>query len=140
MGNRVGPKTDKRNRKTTFTEQKSALKTLLGAERKKGGGREEVETWSKSGRGEDIESMLSLPIHAVPSPSSLQNTIVRNRVLALPKLRLPLNSDTVDSLGEVEEGTSKKIQKYQQMFRFNLELPPDQDLKSFCKRLKSQTL
>jgi hypothetical protein len=86
--------------------------------------------------------MLSLPLHAVPGPSRLQNTVVRNRLLALPKLRLPLNS-AVDNIeqGEEEGGSAtRKMQKYQQMFRFDIDQRPDTDLKSFCKRLKSQKL
>jgi len=137
---RVGPKVRQSRPESRVVEQWSALKSLLKPQRKEK--REEVEQWSRAGSNQDIEAMLALPLHAVPSTSCLQNTLVRNRVLALPKLRLPVSTSTssCDSDQFKQLVQSRKVEKYEDVFKFKLELTPEQDLKSFCKLLKNKKM
>jgi len=128
---RVGPKLAVKRRKTPLVEQASVLKTLIkgkDTERK-------VESWDKAGRNDDLEAFLSLPVNAVPAPSVLQNMMMKNRLLALPKLR------KLGKIGQVQfeenDRNSKKVERYKDIFKFNE--PSSEsvtDLKSFIKRLK----
>lgn len=86
----------------------------------------------------DIEALLSLPLHTVPPPSQLRTTLVRNRLLALPKLR---RGKVVENANEMkDEDKMKKLMKIEDVFKFEEKETEPLDLKSFCKLLKKSTL
>jgi len=131
---RVGPKLAAKRRNTPLVEQASVLKTLIKG---KGDGRKEVDSWEMAGRNDDLEAFLSLPVNAVPAPSLLQNMMMKNRLLALPKLRKPGKTGQFQVNEECFENNSKKMEKYKDVFKFNPQSTESgTDLKSFIKRLK----
>jgi len=86
----------------------------------------------------DIEALLALPLHTVPPPSQLRTTIVRNRLVALPKLRRGKVVEKVNV--EEDEKKVKQIKKIENVCKFDLKETDPLDLKSFCKLLKKSSL
>jgi len=86
----------------------------------------------------DIEALLALPLHTVPPPSQLRSTIVRGRLVALPKLRRGKAPDKV--YVEDDEQTMKQIRKIENVCKFDSQETEPLDLKSFCKLLKKTSL
>jgi len=136
---RVGPKLDTSKANTRVYKSRSALRTLLESKGKVVGKKEEYEKWTTSGGNDDIEALLSLPVHTLPAPSSLQNCLLKNRVLGLPKLVLSTGEeDKSEQRGQLEKNRQQK--KFQQVFNFKLEGKEDaeSDLKAFSKKLRKQ--
>lgn len=130
---RVGPRLETKMKNTPIVEQASVLKALIKG---KGVERTEGAHWEKTGRNDDLEAFLSLPVNTVPAPSLLQNMMVKSRLLALPKLRKSGQNEQVP-LEENNENISKRLERYKDLFKFN-PIPTDSeiDLKAFSKRLK----
>merc|ERR1719153_164704 len=98
-----------------------------------------TKQWTTARQEDDIEAVLSLPLHALPPPSQLKMTLVRNRLLALPKLR-SVKSNRFDLEAKTDVVTRKKIEKFNAAFKFEMDTPEQMNLKSFCKLLKSTKL
>merc|ERR1719445_1590920 len=58
-----------------------------------------IEPKTRSRQMHDIESLLALPLHTVPAPSVLSQTLVRNRLLALPRQRRKVKHKKEDQDG-----------------------------------------
>ena len=119
-------------RKTTLTEKPVNPLFVAKSAGKKA---KEVTAEVVKPMTEDLDNILSVPLHALPSNSLLAPTFLTNRILSLPKARLPaaesvLGPQTTDDkdLNKIHEvfgkqGESKKIE-------FN----------SYCKLLKMKNL
>ena len=135
---RIGPAM-KSVKSTPMQPQKSVFQTLLSKNEKKyliNDANNSLLTRSKTMH--DIDSMLSLPLYTVPPPSQMKNTLVKNRLIALPKLR---KSKPVDNTEKSEDEEKQKIlSKINDAFSFEQQESELLDLKSFCKLLKKSSL
>jgi len=86
---------------------------------------------------QDIDALLSLPLHTVPPPSQLKTTLVRNRLIGLPKLR---RGKVVEKVKVDDEEKVKQQRKIEDVFKFERKEEDPLDLKSFCKLLKKSSL
>ena len=85
--------------------QPNVFQTLLT---KTGVARKEAPDMSQFIRAKtmhNIEALLSLPLHTVPPPSQLRTTLVRNRLVALPKLR---RGEMVEQINENHDEAKMK--------------------------------
>lgn len=82
----------------------------------------------------DIETILSVPLHAIPSNSALVHSFLANRLLALPKSQVVTN---LASGEDKQEETSKQMKKIKQVFTREKK-SSELDLNSFCKLLKEK--
>jgi len=135
---RIGPPV-KSVRNTPIQPQKSVFQTLLSKNEKRSlisDANNSLLTRSKTMH--DIDSMLSLPLYTVPPPSQMRNILVKNRLIALPKLR---RSKPVDNTEKSEDEEKQKIMsKINNAFSFEQQESELLDLKSFCKLLKKSSL
>jgi len=90
-----------------------------------------------SGAGHDISSLLTLPLHTLPSTHQLQQTLIRNRLICLPRKR----SHKVDNTaGELTVTEVKLKEKIEDVYKFEPPKRESVDLKSFCKLLKKSCI
>ncbi len=82
----------------------------------------------------DIETILSVPLHAIPSNSALVHSFLANRLLALPKSQVVTNLAPGE---DKQEETSKQMKKIKQVFTREIK-SSELDLNSFCKLLKEK--
>ena len=82
---------------------------------------------------EDLDAILSVPLHALPSNSLLAPTFLANRILSLPKTQLPTSEANVgDTAAE-----NKDLMKIHQVFRRDVH-GKDFDFNSYCKLFKTK--
>ena len=83
---------------------------------------------------DDIGTILSVPLHAIPSNSALAHSFLANRLLALPKTQVLMNLAPGEDL-QIE--TLNQIKKIREVFtRENKSL--ELDFKSFCTLIKEK--
>merc|ERR1711915_189161 len=87
----------------------------------------------------DIDALLALPLHTIPAPAQLSQTLIKNRLLALPRQRRKLKHK-IDPENEDNDANMKMKQKIDDVFKFEAQEDPSLDLKSFCKLLKKSCL
>merc|ERR1712083_941953 len=92
--------------------------------------------WTRAGREDEVESVLSLPLHALPPPSQLAPTLVRARLLGLPRERAKGGGEpsTWPQAGYSPQD-SKHLQRLEAAFPQHD--PPELSVKAFCKLFKS---
>ena len=133
---KIGPNT-KQAKRTPILPTTNMLQTMLsigGASTKED---PNVTLYTKGKVMADIDALLSLPLHTVPPPSQLTSTIVKNRLVALPKQR-PVG--LVEKVEVVDESKVKQLNKIEDVFKFEEGEREPLDLKSFCKLLKKSSI
>merc|ERR1712088_838183 len=97
---------------------------------------EVAKQWTRAGRQDEVEAVLSLPLHALPPPSQLAPTLVRARLLGLPRERV--RGGSLQSSWS-HAGYSAQDEKHLQRLEaaFPQDDPPQLSVKAFCKLFKS---
>jgi hypothetical protein len=122
---------------TPLTSAHSHLGRLLTTGRGTAGAGKSVRLWTKARQEDEIEAVLSLTLGTLPTPSELRTSFVRNRLLALPRLR-PIKTGRGEVLNSsMDAETRKKVKKYEAVFKFNEESVESINLEAFCKLFKS---
>merc|ERR1712130_735885 len=104
---RLGPPPP-RTRRTPLAPQPIMLPSLLGLKSSETGSQSTVPQWEQGRRMDDIEEILSLPLHTVPPPSQLKNTLVKNRLLALPRLAVAKKEEPIVKVDNEDQQMLKK--------------------------------
>ena len=111
------------------------MSTIL-ATRASGEAAKEAEQWSRPDN-QDLEALTTLPLHAVPAPSLLQKSFLTSRLVGLPKRNIAAGQAAGCDTETESFVTSKKMQKYKNLFRQEPKESEEIDLKSFSKLLKT---
>ena len=83
-----------------------------------------------------MEAVLSLPLHALPPPSQLAPTLVRARLLGLPRQRVGGGGQpSTWSHAGYSAQDAKHLQRLEAAFP--KDDPPQLSVKAFCKLFKS---
>jgi len=133
---KIGPNT-RQTKRTPILSSTSMLQTLLSAGGTSNKEDPKVTMYTKAKNMPDIDALLSLPLHTVPPPSQLTQTMVKNRLIALPKLKLEGVEEKVEV---IDEATLKLQNKIEDIFKFEESERESLDLKSFCKLLKKTSI
>ncbi len=97
----------------------------------------EIEAESRKKTSDDINSLLAVPLHAVPNNASLVVSFLSNRVRGLPKTRI---AGTIEQLERIETqptvNLAAKCERYRYMFGFSESNQQPADLNEFAKDLE----
>jgi len=93
---------------------------------------------TKSRTSHDIESLLTLPLHTLPNTHQLQLTLIRNRLISLPRKRRTYKMENTTL--ELTEAEVKLKEKIEDVYKFEPPQKESVDLKSFCKLLKKSCI
>lgn len=85
---------------------------------------------------EDLGSILSAPLHAIPSNSALAPSFLCNRILSLPKTQARSAFPNVE---ETKSESSNEIRKIKQVFHREVK-PTNLEFDVFCKLFKSENI
>ena len=99
---------------------------------------QETRQWTRARQEQDLEALLCLPLHALPPPSQLRASLVKARLVALPRLRPVASKSGVVGGGREEAG--KQVDRINNAFKFEEEPAKEMNLKEFCKLLKTTNL
>jgi len=138
---RLGPPSQT-SKRTPLITQPSMLPTILQTPGLKSNvTTDSTAQWDLGRNMDDIEEILSLPLHTVPPPSQLKNTLVKNRLLALPRMIVPKKEEKTVITDSEDQKFLKKQKKIENVFRFDHnQVSESLDLKSFCKLLKTSNI
>jgi hypothetical protein len=95
--------------------------------------------WTAARRQDDIEAVLSLPLHALPPPSQLAAGLVRARLLGLPRIKPTATGHKVSGTSADAE-MRKKVEKLESAFKFEEDPVESLNFKAFCKLFKNTSL